>query len=109
MLIGIGDLINTMLTASASVLIILWIKDRLGSLNIILLPIIAGGLAGFGYSGLVGPINALKFMDGSIGLNLGILALAYIVIPVITGLIVNTLCLKFKIYSPEVFKFQSGE
>lgn len=249
MLIGIGDLINTMLTASASVLIILWIKDRLGSLNIILLPIIAGGLAGligilslpyvklitstlgqlinsftnlqpvlmcvliaivfsiliispistvaiamaigisgmasgaanlgvaaaatmlvigslkvnksgitlailmgamkmmmpnlikypiiilpiavtaamsglagaifniqgtpasagFGYSGLVGPINALKFMDGNIGLNLVILALAYIVIPVITGVIVNTLCLKFKIYSPEVFKFQSGE
>ncbi|WP_269152469.1 PTS sugar transporter subunit IIC [Macrococcoides bohemicum] len=109
MLIGIGDLINTMLTASASVLIILWIKDRLGSLNIILLPIIAGGLARFGYSGLVGPINALKFMDGNIGLNLVILALAYIVIPVITGVIVNTLCLKFKIYSPEVFKFQSGE
>lgn len=47
--------------------------------------------------------------DGNIGINLGILALAYIVIPVITGLIVNTLCLKFKIYSPEVFKFQSGE
>lgn len=50
-----------------------------------------------------------KMGDGNIGINLGILALAYIVIPVITGLIVNTLCLKFKIYSPEVFKFQSGE
>lgn len=64
---------------------------------------------GFGYSGLVGPINALKFMDGNIGVNLGILALAYIVIPVITGLVVHILCLKFKVYSPEIFKFQSGE
>lgn len=249
MLTGIGDLINTMLTASISVLIILWIKNRLGSLNIILLPIIAGGLAGligiitlpyvklitsslgqlvnsftnlqpvfmciliaivfsilivspistvaiamaigisgmasgaanlgvaaaatmlaigsikvnksgitlailmgamkmmmpnlikypiivlpiavtaavsgltgaifniqgtpasagFGYSGLVGPINALKFMDGNLMVNIGILGLVYIIIPVITGLVVNTLCLKFKVYSPEVFKFQTEE
>ncbi|WJP97901.1 PTS transporter subunit IIC [Macrococcus bovicus] len=46
-LTGIGDLINTMITASIAVLLILWIKDRLGSLTIILLPIIAGGIAGF--------------------------------------------------------------
>lgn len=35
-LTGIGDLINTMITASIAVLLILWIKDRLGSLTIIL-------------------------------------------------------------------------
>ncbi|MBA8772470.1 PTS transporter subunit IIC [Staphylococcus coagulans] len=45
-LVGIGDLINTMITAAIAVGIILIIKDRLGSLNIILLPIIAGGIAG---------------------------------------------------------------
>lgn len=32
-LTGIGDLINTMITASIAVLLILWIKDRLGSLD----------------------------------------------------------------------------
>lgn len=46
-LTGIGDLINTMITASIAVLLILLIQDRLKSLTIILLPIIAGGTAGF--------------------------------------------------------------
>lgn len=249
MLVGIGDLINTMITASVSILIILWIKDRLGSLNIILLPIIAGGLAGligilslpyvklitsslgqlvnsftnlqpvvmciliavvfsilivspistvaiaiaigisgmasgaanlgvaaaatmlaigsirvnqsgvtiailmgamkmmmpnlikypiimlpititaavsglmgalfniqgtpasagFGYAGLVGPINALKFMEGNLIMNLGVLAICYIVVPVAVGLIVHNLCLKMKVYPKEVFKFQTEE
>lgn len=46
-LTGIGDLINTMITASIAVLLILLIQDKLKSLTIILLPIIAGGTAGF--------------------------------------------------------------
>ena len=46
-LTGIGDLINTMITASIAVLLILLIQDKLKSLTIILLPIIAGGMAGF--------------------------------------------------------------
>ncbi|HLR10050.1 MAG TPA: PTS sugar transporter subunit IIC [Sporosarcina sp.] len=46
-LTGVGDLINTMITASIAVLLILLIQDRLKSLTIILLPIIAGGAAGF--------------------------------------------------------------
>lgn len=46
-LTGIGDLINTMITASIAVLLILIIQDKLKSLTIILLPIIAGGTAGF--------------------------------------------------------------
>lgn len=46
-LTGIGDLINTMITASIAVILILVIQDKLKSLTIILLPIIAGGTAGF--------------------------------------------------------------
>lgn len=46
-LTGVGDLINTMITASIAVLLILIIQDKLKSLTIILLPIIAGGTAGF--------------------------------------------------------------
>ncbi len=45
-LVGIGDLINIMLTASLAVLVILWIGNKLGSLTIILLPIIIGGGVG---------------------------------------------------------------
>lgn len=43
---GIGDLINTMLTASIAVLMVLLLKGRLGSLTIILLPILVGGIPG---------------------------------------------------------------
>lgn len=45
-LVGIGDLINIMLTASLAVLVILWIGNKLGSLTIVLLPIIIGGGVG---------------------------------------------------------------
>lgn len=43
---GIGDLINTMITGAIAVGIILIIGDRAGSLNMIILPIVAGGIPG---------------------------------------------------------------
>ncbi|PMC76423.1 PTS sugar transporter subunit IIC [Brachybacterium sp. Marseille-Q7125] len=46
MLVGIGDLINTMITASVAVLILAWMGNRLGSLTVLFLPIIGGGIAG---------------------------------------------------------------
>ncbi|MBI5974358.1 PTS transporter subunit IIC [Staphylococcus canis] len=46
-IIGIGDLINTMITAAIAVLLVLWLDGKLGSLNIILLPILVGGIPGF--------------------------------------------------------------
>lgn len=46
---GLGDVINMMLTASLAVLVCKWIGNRLGSLTIVLLPIIAG--IGVGYLG----------------------------------------------------------
>ncbi|PTG55283.1 hypothetical protein BU692_07765 [Staphylococcus chromogenes] len=45
-IVGIGDLINTMITAAIAVLLVLWLEDKLGSLKIILLPIIVGGIPG---------------------------------------------------------------
>lgn len=44
---GIGDLINTMITAAIAVGILLLLKDKLGSISIILLPILSAGIAGF--------------------------------------------------------------
>lgn len=46
---GLGDIINMMLTATLAVLVARWIGNRLGSLTIVLLPIIVG--IGVGYVG----------------------------------------------------------
>ncbi|MFL8887626.1 PTS sugar transporter subunit IIC [Helcococcus kunzii] len=46
-LAGIGDVINTMLTAALAVLLVQWIGNKLGSLNLVFLPIIVGTGVGF--------------------------------------------------------------
>lgn len=51
-LVGIGDLINTMLTAAVAVLVIAWLGNKLGSLTVLFAPIIGGGI-----SGLVGVLT----------------------------------------------------
>ncbi|MET1247455.1 PTS sugar transporter subunit IIC [Sporolactobacillus sp. STCC-11] len=43
---GTGDLINTMITASIAVLLVLWIGNKFGSVSIVLSPIVIGGGAG---------------------------------------------------------------
>ncbi|WP_368656035.1 PTS sugar transporter subunit IIC [Sporolactobacillus terrae] len=43
---GTGDLINTMITASIAVLMVLWIGAKFGSVSIVLSPIVIGGGAG---------------------------------------------------------------
>ncbi len=67
MLAGIGDLINIMLTASLATLAILWIGNKLGSLTIILLPIIVGGGVGaVGYYTLPYVSQITKFIGNGI-------------------------------------------
>ncbi len=39
---GTGDLINTMITASIAVLVLMWVKDKFGSTAVIAMPIIVG-------------------------------------------------------------------
>lgn len=46
-LAGIGDVINTMLIAALAVLVVQWIGNKLGSLNLVFLPIIVGAGVGF--------------------------------------------------------------
>src|SRR5699024_11935459 len=65
-LTGIGDLINTMITAAIAVGIMLIVKDRFGSLSIILIPIVVGGI-----SGLLG-ILLLPYVN-TITVGLGVL------------------------------------
>ncbi|MFO3715879.1 PTS sugar transporter subunit IIC [Anaerococcus cruorum] len=67
-LAGIGDLINTMITAALAVYLVLLIGDKFGSLNIILLPIVIG--AGAGYLGfkLLPYVSKITFFIGQ-GIN----------------------------------------
>ena len=46
-LAGMGDVINTMLTAAVAVLFIKWVGNRFGSLGIVFFPILAGTGVGF--------------------------------------------------------------
>lgn len=49
-LVGMGDLVNVMLMAGAAVWLTHWLDGRLGSLNLILLPIlVAGGIGTLGW------------------------------------------------------------
>lgn len=66
--------------------------------------------AGFGFSGLVGPINALKFMEGSLIGNLGITVLTFFIIPFVTAFVVDFVCTKLiKLYNTEAFKFVTAK
>lgn len=51
--------------------------------------------AGFGYTGLVGPINSLQFMDGAFGLNIFKLFVAYFLVPFPFAFIVHKISLKY--------------
>ncbi|HHC6197521.1 TPA: PTS transporter subunit IIC [Staphylococcus aureus] len=63
--------------------------------------------AGFGYTGLVGPINAFNRMSGDSTMNIILLALGYFVIPFVSAFIVHELCKKFiPIYSNDIYKFE---
>ncbi|MEG0496797.1 MAG: PTS sugar transporter subunit IIC [Carnobacterium sp.] len=62
--------------------------------------------AGFGFSGLVGPINAIKFMEGSALANLGVAVLTFFVIPFASAYLADfVLCKVLKVYDKDIFKF----
>lgn len=64
---------------------------------------------GFGYTGFVGPANALKFMDGSILNNVLLLICAYFVIPFVFAYVVHKVCLKFlPKYKADMFEFKES-
>lgn len=66
--------------------------------------------AGFGFSGLVGPINAMKFMEGNAVGNMGIALLAFFIIPFVGAFVVDFVCTKLiKLYENEAFKFVAAK
>ncbi|MEB7811027.1 PTS transporter subunit IIC [Staphylococcus xylosus] len=63
--------------------------------------------AGFGYTGLVGPINAFNRMDGDPMTNIILLIFGYFIIPFVAAFFVHELCKKFIAkYSDEIYRFE---
>ena len=63
--------------------------------------------AGFGYTGLVGPINAFNRMEGGPMTNIILLVFGYFVIPFVSAFFVHELCKKFiGKYSDEIYRFE---
>lgn len=99
-----------------------WIKHPILNLPIILTALISGIFAyifniqgtpesaGFGFSGLVGPINAFARMEGSAFNNLIITIIAFFIVPFVSAFVVDYLFVKvLKLYKHEVFKFESED
>lgn len=63
--------------------------------------------AGFGYTGLVGPINAFNRMPGDSTFNILLLALGYFIVPFISAFIIHELCKKFiPSYNDNIYRFE---
>ncbi|UEX90430.1 PTS transporter subunit IIC [Staphylococcus ratti] len=66
--------------------------------------------AGFGLVGLVGPIKAIEMLEGSVAMNIFLVALVFVIIPGVVGFILNFLFTKvFKLYSNEIYRFLAAE
>lgn len=62
--------------------------------------------AGFGFSGLVGPINAISAMESGLGESILIAALVFFVIPFALSFLINKLLVDvLKIYDYDAYKF----
>lgn len=65
--------------------------------------------AGFGITGLAGPINAYSFMETSPIMSVGILLVQYLVVPLGMAIILHTVFTKMGLYSFDVFNVDTGE
>lgn len=62
--------------------------------------------AGFGFSGLVGPINALSFMNGSMFKSILVLLFVFFIIPFTSACLIDILCTKvLKLYDRNIFVY----
>ncbi|MDD7305111.1 MAG: PTS sugar transporter subunit IIC [Peptoniphilaceae bacterium] len=63
--------------------------------------------AGFGFSGLVGPINAISFMKNGFGQNLLVAFIAFFLVPFAASFIINKVFVDIlKVYDYKVYEFR---
>lgn len=65
--------------------------------------------AGFGITGLSGPITAFNFMESSILMRLIILVVQYLIVPLGVAFITHTLFTRMNLYNDDVFRFVGEE
>lgn len=100
-----------------------WLKYPVMNIPLILNAIVAGivtyvfniqgttASAGFGFSGLVGPINAYSLMQGgSALLNAILIFVSYFVITFVSAYIIEIICTKvLKLYSRDIFIYEANK
>ena len=96
--------VNLVLFIGAKMMIPVYLKHLIIAIPLTINGIISGLLtyfigikgtplsAGFGYTGLVGPINAFNRMPGDSTFNILLLALGYFIVPFISAFIIHELC-----------------
>ncbi len=67
------------------------------------------GSAGFGLTGLAGPINAYSFMETSPLVSTGILIIQYLVVPLGMAILTHTIFTKMGLYEDKLFIVNTGE
>ena len=65
--------------------------------------------AGFGITGLSGPITAFSFMEGNVMIRLVILIVQYLVVPLARAFVTHTIFTRMNLYNDDVFKFVGDE
>ena len=65
--------------------------------------------AGFGITGLAGPINAFGFMDSNALVSIGILVIQYLVVPLGMAIVTHTIFTKMGLYENKLFTVDTGE
>jgi len=65
--------------------------------------------AGFGLTGLSGPITAFSFMESSVIVRLIILVIQYLIVPLGIAFITHTVFTRMDLYTDDVFKFIGEE
>lgn len=67
------------------------------------------GSAGFGLTGLAGPINAYAFMEGSSLVNIVILLVQYLIVPLGIAMITHTVFTKMGLYEDSMYTFAGAD
>lgn len=65
--------------------------------------------AGFGITGLSGPITAFNFMEGNAIVRIGILVIQYLIVPLAIAFVTHTIFTRMNLYEDDVFRFVGEE
>lgn len=65
--------------------------------------------AGFGLTGLAGPINVYTFMEANVFVSVMILIVQYLLVPLGIAMITHTIFTKMNLYTDDMYKFAGSD